>query len=146
MDLDAAPHGLLGIAPGDGVMPRDGAGRMVERAEDGIADVLRHVHDRADAADLGGIDHLRIDAQMLVDLGAPARGAHRRIGMRQGEVAALGIHDVDVELDRQAAEQLDRFLVEGDAFRRQVIGADDGGVARRVAARELASCRARRCW
>ena len=38
--LDAALDGLLGIAPGDRVVARDGAGRMVERAEDRIAHVV----------------------------------------------------------------------------------------------------------
>ena len=139
VDLDAAPHRLLGIAPGDAVMPRDGAGRMVERAEDRIAHVVRHVHHRAEPGDVVRADQFGIDAEMLVDLGPPARRAQRGVGMGEGEMAALGIHDVDVELDRQAAEQLDRFLVEGDTLRRQVVGAHDGGVAGGVAAGEPAA-------
>ncbi len=84
------------------------------------------------------IDELGIDAEMLVHLGPPARGAHRRVGMGEREMAALGIHHVDVEVDGQVAEQLDRFLVERDALRRQVVGADDRGVAAVLPPRELA--------
>ena len=73
---------------------------------------------------------------MLVDLGAPARRAQRRIRVRQREMAALGIHHVDVEIVRQPAPQLDGLLVELDALGRQIVGADDRGVARRVAAGE----------
>ena len=144
--LDAALDGLLGVAPGDRVVARDGAGRMVERAEDRIAHVVGDVDGRAQPLDLVRPDHLGIDAEMLVDLGAPARRAHRRIRVGEREVAALGIHHVDVELVRQPAEQLDGFLVEVDALGRQIVGADDRGVARGVAAGEPALVEhARRC-
>ncbi len=40
------------IAPGDRVVARDGARRMVERAEDRVAHVLGHVHDGAEPGDV----------------------------------------------------------------------------------------------
>ena len=119
-------------------MAGDGAGPMVERAQDRVADVLGQVQLRADRADLVREHEFRIDAQVLVHLGPPARGAQRRIGVRERQVAALGVHQVDVELDRKIAPELDRLLVEGDAFRRQIVGADDRGVAGGVAAAEVA--------
>ena len=78
------------------------------------------------------------DAEMLVDLGAPARGAHRRVGMREREVPALRIHDVHVEVVGEVFPERQRFVVEPHALRRQVVGADDGGVAAGVAAAEIA--------
>ena len=56
------------------------------------------------ARDLAPADHLGFDAQMLVHLGAPAHGAQRGVGVGQREVAALGIHEVEVELVGQARE------------------------------------------
>ena len=134
MYLHAARHRALGVTPCHRIVPRQCAGRMIERAEDGVADLLRHVQGGAQAADLVGIDHLGIDAQMLVHFGAPARGAHCGVGVREGEMPALRIHDVDVDLFGEAAKQLDGFLVKGDAFRREIVCADDRCVARRVAA------------
>ena len=77
---------------------------------------------------------------MLVDLGAPARRAQRGVGVGEREMAALRIHDVDVELVLESSRNsATDFVVERDAFGREIVGADDGGVARRVAAGELAA-------
>ena len=136
--FDAALDRLLGVAPGDGVVARDGARRMIERAEDRIAHVVGNVDGRAQPLDLVRPDDLRVDAEVLVDLGAPARRAHRRVRVREREVPALGVHHVDVEIVRQPAPQADGLFVELHAFGRQVVGADDRGVARGVAARQPA--------
>ena len=138
VNLHAPLGGVAGIAPGDGVMAGDGARRMIERAEDRIAHILGHVERRAEPVDLVGIDQLGIDAQMLVHLGAPAAGAHGRIGMGEGEMAAHGIEDVVVEFLAQPLIEPDGFVVEAHALRRQIVRADDGGVARGVAAGEIA--------
>ena len=99
VDLDAALVGAAGVAPGDGVVARDGAGRMVQRAQD------RRVRRRSRGRSAGtsrlmssGADHLAVDAEVLVDLGPPAHGAQRGVGVRQREVAALGIEQVEVEV------------------------------------------------
>ena len=103
-----------------------------------MADLVGHVEQRHQAGEFFALDHLGIDAKVLVHLCPPARGAHRRIGMRKGEVPALRIEDVVVEFLAEAAIEPHRFFVEGDAFRRQVIRADDGRVAPGVAAAEVA--------
>ena len=96
------------------------------------------VEQRHQAGELLAAHHLGVDAEMLVHLGPPARGAHGRIRVREREVPALRIEDVEVELLAEAAVEPHRFLVEGDAFGGQVVGADDGGVAAGVAAAEIA--------
>ena len=42
---------------------------------------------------------------MLVDLGAPARGPYRAIGVHQRQVAALAVHQIDIELAVEFAPQ-----------------------------------------
>ncbi len=138
MYLHAPHHGALGIAPGDGVVAGDGAGRVIERAEHGIAHILRQVHRRAQAAYLVGEDQLGIDAQMLVDLGAPAAGADGGVGVGQGEMAAFGIEDVVAEVVAEVLVEGERLVVEAHALRRQVVRADDRRVARGIAAGEVA--------
>ncbi|MNN85477.1 hypothetical protein D3C81_2027710 [compost metagenome] len=44
------------------------------------------------------IDHLGAATKVLIDLGTLTERAHRCIGVRQGQLAALGVHDVEVEL------------------------------------------------
>ena len=83
---------------------------------DGLLDELR-------ADDLG------VDAEVLVDLGAPALGAQCGRRVCQGEVAALGVEQVVVEFPRQIAVQIYAELVKARTLFRQVIRADDRRVA-----------------
>ena len=83
-------------------------------------------------------DQFAVDAEMLVHLGAPAHGAHCGIGMRQGEVSAFRIEQVQVEIGRQVLPQAQRLVVERNPFRGQIVGSDDGGVAAGIAAADIA--------
>jgi hypothetical protein len=59
--------------------------------------------------------------------------------MRQHDQAALTQHDVEVEVLGQTFVQLQREVVETCAFREQIIGTHNGGVASRVAAADPAA-------
>jgi len=122
--FDAVRHRPLGVTPGHCVVPRQRTGRVIERAEDGVTNLLRHVQGRAQAADLVGVDHSESTPRCLFTR-APARGAHRGVGVRERKMPALRIHDIDVDLFGEPAEQFDRFLVKDDAFRREIVGTDD---------------------
>ena len=139
VDLDAAPGGAAGVAPGDRVVPRDRARRVVEGGQDRVADLVGQVELRAEPPDVVGPDQAGIDAQMLVDLGPPAGGAHGGVGVGEGQVAAGRVEDVEVEVGRQVLKQPHRLVVEAHALGRQVVRADDRGVARGVAAGEPAA-------
>ncbi|MNC38062.1 hypothetical protein D3C75_866520 [compost metagenome] len=88
-------------------------------------------------ADLLAVDHFRAATEVLVDLGALAEGAHGGVGVRQGELAALGIHDVEVELVRQVLEHAHRFCVKAHTLTGEVVGADNRGVACGVATAQV---------
>src|SRR5262249_38066797 len=139
VDLDAAAVGPAGVGPGDGVVAGDGPGGGGEGADDGRLGA---------AAGEGGVrqallgerraDNVAGDGEGLVDLPPPALGAQRGRRVGQGEVAALGEEQVEVEGARQLLEQFEADLVEAGAFGREVVGADDGGVAPGAAAADVA--------
>ena len=127
------------ISPRHGIVAGDGPRRVVERTDDG------RLVPAAVQVDLGDglLDELRaddfgIDAEVLVDLGAPALGAQRGRRVRQGEVAALGVEQVVVELPRQIAVQIHAELVKARTLFRQVIRADDRRVAASAAVADVA--------
>ncbi|MNC29736.1 hypothetical protein D3C75_779990 [compost metagenome] len=84
------------------------------------------------------IDHLGATTEVFVDLGALTERADCGIGVRQGQLAAMGVHDVEVEFVGQAFEHPHRLGVETHTFAGQVVGADHGGIARGVAAAQIA--------
>ncbi|MCY1176043.1 hypothetical protein D9M73_163040 [compost metagenome] len=136
MDLHAALGRLLGVAPGHRIVARGGAVDMPQAGEHRqVAGV--EVEGRHQLADLLAVDHLGTAAEVLVHLGALTEGAHRGVGVRQGELATLGIHDVEVELVRQVLEHPHRFCVEAHTFGGEVVGADYRSVARGVAAAQV---------
>ena len=137
MNFDAAPRRVRGVSPRHGVVPHDGAGFVIERAHDGVAHVIRKIELRTDPGDLVRKDQLGPDAEMLVDFRPPPAGAQGRIGVREREVAPLGVEDVVVQLVRQIPIEPHRFVVEADAFGREVVRADDGGVSGRIATRQV---------
>src|ERR671937_3013926 len=75
---------------------------------------------------------------MLVDFRAPARGPDGGVRMRKGEVTTLGIHDVEIEFAAQVPKQGNGLRVEPNTFRGQVVRSDNRGVARSIAACEIA--------
>ena len=138
VDLDAESIGCPGVAPVHRVMADDPARRMVEGAEDRVARVGRGVHEGHELFDLVRPDDLGVDALELVDLGPPAHRPKRAVVVGEGEVAPLGEHDVEVEVGGERLVEPDRAVVEADAFGGQVVGTDDGGVAARAAAADVA--------
>ena len=88
--------------------------------------------------DEGGVDGLGTHAVMLVDLGAPAHGAHGRIGVRQGVMAARRIEQIQIEVFGQVLPKAHALVVELDALGGQIIRADDRGIAAGIAAADIA--------
>ena len=93
---------------------------------------------RDELADFLRIDEPAVDAQHLVVLRPESKAAHRGVGMRQGQVAALAEQQVPAQLLRESLIELERGVVEGDAFRRAVVGAKDCRIAAAVAASQVA--------
>ena len=97
VNLDALTIGAARVAPGDRVVPRDRAGLVIQRAQDRRVTAAIEIDLRHELLHVGRVDHLGAHAEMFVDLGAPARGAQVRIRMRQREMPARGIEQVEVE-------------------------------------------------
>ena len=127
------------VAPRDVVVLGDAATRLPRRAEDRVADVVRHVHDRAEALDVGRAQPLGVDAVEPVRVDPPLAFAH--VAQVVGEVhhAALAEEQVVVELLGQRLPELERVLVDGRALVPQVVAADDRGVAGDVPAGQPAA-------
>src|SRR5262249_16292387 len=103
---------------------------MVQGADDRrLVSAARQIHLGHAALDELRSDNLAVDAEVLVHLGAPALRPQRGRGMSQREMAALGKEQVEVERPRQILKQIEADLVEASAFGREVVGADDSGVA-----------------
>ncbi|MCY1415506.1 hypothetical protein D9M71_309910 [compost metagenome] len=136
MDFHAALGRLLGVAPGHGIVARGGAVDVPEAGDHRqVAGV--EVEAGHQFADLLAVDHFGATAEVLVDLCTLAEGTHGGVGVRQGELATLGIHDVEVELVRQVLEHPHRFCVEAHTFGGEVVGADYRSVACSVAAAQV---------
>ncbi|MNL57160.1 hypothetical protein D3C87_1807030 [compost metagenome] len=96
------------------------------------------IEGRHQFTNLLAIYHLGAPAEVFIDLSALTERAHCGIGVRQGQLAALGVHDVEVEFVGQAFEHPHRLGVETHTFAGKVVGADHGGIARGVAAAQIA--------
>ena len=84
------------IRPGDRIMPRYRARSMIQRSGNRVADVIAEIQFRAEFCYFVRIYQFRIDAQMFVDLGAPARCSQSSVRMRQRQMAPLGIEDIEI--------------------------------------------------
>ena len=136
VDFHATLGCLLGVAPGDCVMARGGAVDVPKaRQHRQVAGV--EVKAGHQFTNLLAVDHFGAPAEVLVDFGALAEGAYRGVGVRQGQLATLGVHDVEVEFVGQVLEHPHRLCVEAHALRSQVVGADHRRVARSVAAAQV---------
>ena len=88
VDFDAAPVGAARVAPRDRVVPRDGARLVVQRAEDRrVAAAVRSICGTSFFTNAASTTS-RAHAEVLVDLGAPARGAQVGVRMREREMPA----------------------------------------------------------
>ena len=138
MKLDAQPVGSPGEAPDDGVVSDDAAWRVVQGPDDGQRLALAEVYCRHQLLDFGGPDHSAIDPQHLVELGAKPEAEDGRIGVAQVQPAHLGEQKVEIQLLGQALVKLQALPEKGNAFGRQVVGANDGGSPRASSTAEVA--------
>ena len=84
------------------------------------------------------IEQLGIDAVQPHRVAAPREGVALRVGVIEVEHAALAHHRVVVEVLLQPLPQLHRPFVERLVAGQQVVRADDGGVAARIAGADVA--------
>ncbi len=119
-------------------MPRHSASPLQRGARHRIADVAGDIEDRAEGLGLLRRQPFVVDAGQAVGVHVPLSDLHVMRIVRQHHHAARRIHDIVVELLRQALPQLQRVIVERGRFLPEVIGADDRGVASGVAAAEPA--------
>ena len=138
VDLHAAAVGPPSVAPRHGIMAGDRAGLVEQGAEDGGVASATHVDRGYAALDERGVHGFRAHSEMLVDLGAPAHGAHRRIGMGQRVMPTRRIKQVQVEIFAQVLPQSHALIVELDALRGEIVRPDDRGVPPRVSAADVA--------
>ena len=137
-DIDASGIGAACIAPGDGIVPGDAAAPLQGRAEDRVAHGRRDRDRRTERLDAFRVEPFRIDAVQAVGVHPADRLADIVLGVRQVQYAALAQHDVEIELAGQALPELQPVFVDRSALVPQVVGADDGRVARDIAAGEPA--------
>ena len=133
-DIDAHRVGAARIAPRHRIVPRHAAAALQGGTHHGMADVRRDVERRAERLGFLRRQPLVVDAVQPVGIDVALEALHVVHVVREHHDAALREHDVVVELLRQALPQLEGMLVDGGALVLEVVGADDGGVARRVAA------------
>ena len=133
-DVHPQPVGGAGIAPGHGVVPGGAAPPLERGTQHRIAHVVGDVQGRAVGLRLLRRQPLIVHARGPVGVDVALEHLHvvHRVG--QHHHAPLAEHDVVVQLPGQALPQLDGVVVEPRALRKQVVGADDGGVAPGIAA------------
>jgi len=117
---------------------RDRTRFVKQRAQDRRMSPTVDVDHRNRLLDEGRVDGLRAHAEMLVDLGPPAHGPHRRIGVRQRKMSARRVEQIQVEVRGQILPEPHALIVEPDAFRREIVRADDRGVAAGIASADIA--------
>ena len=137
-DVDAPRRGRAGEAPGDSVVPRRAAAPLQRRADDGIADVGRNVEDRAERLRLHRRQPLAVDAGEAVGVDVALDDLDVVDVVGEHHHPAGGVHDIVVQLARQALPQFQGMLVERGRFFPQVVRAQDRGVASGIAAAEPA--------
>ena len=115
VNFDAQRGRGAGIGPGDGVVPGDGSGRMVKRPQNRVPGLVTEIQFRTQSRDLVGVDQLGVDTEVFVDFRTPAGGSQRGIRMRQRQVAALRVKDVEVEFVAEVLKQAHRLVVKPDA-------------------------------
>lgn len=139
VQLDALVVGRTGKAPGHCVMPADRRIRMQHAGQDRQAGIRPAAGQRRDAPTHFVHADLFVGGAVVVHVEhAPAQVAQLRRRLHDIDHAALGIHEVEVELVGELVEQRHRLDVERNAFVAQVVGADRHRVARDVAAAQPA--------
>ena len=138
-DVDPKGVGGAGVAPGNGVVSRRAGAPVDVAAQDRQAGRWRDIERRNPAFDLRRGQHLAIDAVEAHGAQPAAHALQFVAAVGGGDDAALAVHDVVVELPREALVEPDREVVDAGAGRIVVVGADNGGVAPSVAASQPAA-------
>ncbi|MNF86547.1 hypothetical protein D3C84_689870 [compost metagenome] len=107
-------------------------------AHDRVAGVLAAVEVGNLLGHLAGVQQFAVHTVQAVGVDPARRVAHVLQGVAQVVDATLGEHHVVVQVLGQAFPQFHRVLVQLRRLVPQVVGADDGGVARGVAAAQPA--------
>ena len=131
-DVDAEPVCRPGIAPDDRVVARGAAAALQQAALDREPRIVE-IEERQHGPHLLPVEQLGIDAVKPHGVAAAGIGVTLRVGVVEVEDAALADHRVVVQVLLQPLPQLHRPFVEGDVAGKQVVGADDRGVAAGIA-------------
>ena len=138
MHLDA--HGVAGVAVTlhHFIMPDGSPGRMVERGEYGEPRPVGHIHRRHHAPQFVPVDHAAVDAHQPVVLCAYSQAGNRGVSVRQREMPALVEIQFPVQFFGEAFVEAKRRVVESDAGKGAVVGAQNRRVAGAVSAPDIA--------
>ncbi len=136
---DVHPHGRARprIAPGHRIVARGAAARLPEPAQNRVARPVE-IDDRHDFLDAGGRDEFGRHALKRVGLRRALVAPHLVFGLRQHDHATGAEHDVVIEVLAQRLVERARLLVDRRRRVLEVVRANDGGVASRVAAAQPA--------
>src|SRR5262245_11985462 len=125
------------VAPDDGVVPDDRAWRMVGGTENRMVAAARQVDDRAGLLDLVGPEKDRVDTEGPVQERALALDPERVVRVREPEQAARGKEEIEVELRRETAVEIEARPEERDRLRGLVVGPQNGRVPARAAGADV---------
>ena len=119
-------------------MARRAGPPLPDAAEHRIARLRRDIEKRQNAAHVVDAEEFGIRAVDLHGVDGARRHLHLRLAMGERDDAALGQHDVVVEIAAEPLIELQGHLVERRALGEEIVGAHDGGVAPGIAAAEPA--------
>ena len=137
-DIDAARIRPARIAPRHGIVPGHAAAPLQGRAQHRVAHLGRDGDRRAERLDAVRVQPLGVHAVQPIGV-HPADGFPDIVfGMRQIHHAALAQHHIEIEFAGKAFPELQPVLVDRRALVPEIVGADDGRVARDIAAGEPA--------
>ncbi len=129
-DIDATVAGGAGIT--DGVMPHRASPPLQQSALDGEAGIVV-IEKRKKVAHLVTIQELGIASVKAHGVAAADKSIALGIGVIEIEDAALADHGIVVDVQLQALPQFHGEFIEGNVAGKEIVGADDGGVAPHIA-------------
>ncbi len=127
-----------GETPGHRIVTSDTTTALNCRADDRVTGVFRAVQVRDFLGDLLAVEQFAVHTVKPVGADTALGVAHVLQGVAQVVYAALGEHDVVVQVLGQAFPQFHRVFIKVGRFVPQVVGAHDGGVTRGIAAAQPA--------
>ena len=131
--MHAALGGCARIAPRHRIMPRRPAAPLQRGPQNRIADIRPHIQNRTKGLRLFGRQPFIVDPAQPIGMDMPFGRLHIMQRMGQHHHTARRIHHIVIELLRKPLPELHRMFVKFLAFFPEIIGADDGGVAPRIA-------------